>query len=45
MSLCGYQGELNPQVGHEVPGAEEGAYMMQLKQLQLVQIISSAVSQ
>ena len=32
-------------VGHEVPGAEEGAQMMQLIQVQLAQIVSSAVSQ
>ena len=30
MSFKGYQEEVNPQVGHEIPGAEEGAQMMQL---------------
>ena len=40
-----YQGEMNLLVGHEIPGAEEGAQMMQLLQVQLVQAISSAVSQ
>ena len=45
MSFQGYQGEVNPQVGHEVPGEEQGAQMMQLTQVQLAQIISSAVSQ
>ena len=45
MSFRGYQGEVNPQVGHEIPGVEEGAQMMQLSQVQLPQKISSAVSQ
>ena len=45
MSFQGYQGEVNPQVGHEIPGAEEGAQKMQLTQVQLTQIVSSAVSQ
>ena len=45
-SFQGYHIEkVNPQVGHEIPGAEEGAQMMQLTQAQLVQIVSSAVSQ
>ena len=45
MPFQGYQGEVNPQVGHEISGAEEWAQMMQLTQVQLVQIVSSAVSQ
>ena len=47
MSFQGYQGEMDPQVGHEIPGAEEGAQIMQLTQVQLAQIVinSSAVSQ
>ena len=46
MSYQGYEGEVNSQVvGHEVPGEEEGAQMMQLTQAQLAQIVSSAVSQ
>ena len=45
MSSQGYQGEVNPQVGHEALGAEEEAQMMQLTQVQLAQIVSSAVSQ
>ena len=45
MSFPGYQGEVNPQVGYTIPGVEEGAQMMQLTQLQLAQIVSSAVSQ
>ena len=36
---------MNPQVGHEISGVEEGAQMMQWTQVELVQIISSAVSQ
>ena len=45
MSFQGYQGDMNSQVGHEISGAEEGAQMMQLIQVQLAQIVSSAVSQ
>ena len=45
MSVQGYQGEVNPQVEHGIPGAEEGAQVMQLTQVQLAQIVSSAVSQ
>ena len=45
MPFQGYQGEVNPQVGHETSGAAEGAQMMQLTQAQLAQIVSSAVSQ
>ena len=44
-ALQGYQGEVNPQVEHEIPGEEEGTQMMQLSQVQLAQIVSSAVSQ
>ena len=46
MSFQSYQGEVNPQVGHEIAMAEEGAQMMmQLTQSQLVQIVNSSVSQ
>ena len=45
MSFQGYQEEVSLQVGHEIPGAEEGVQMMQLTQVQLAQIVSSAVSQ
>ena len=45
MSFQGYHGEVSPQVGNEIPGAEGGGQMMQLTQVQLAQIISSAVSQ
>ena len=32
-SFQGYKGEVNPQVGQGIPGAEEGAQMMQLTQV------------
>ena len=44
MPFQGYQREANPQVGHEIPGAEEGTQMM-LTQVQLAQKGSSTVSQ
>ena len=34
-----------PQVGHEIPGAEKGAQIMQATKLHLAQIVNSAVSQ
>ena len=33
MSFQGYRGEVNHQVGREIPGEEEGAQMMQLTQV------------
>ena len=45
MSFQGYRVEVNPQVGREVPGAEEGTQIMQLTQVQLAQIVNSAVNQ
>ena len=36
---------MNPQVGHTIPGAEEGGQIIQLTQAQLAQIVSGAVSQ
>ena len=45
MSFQGYQPKVNPQEGHEIPGAEKGAQMMQLTQIQLAQIVSSTMSQ
>ena len=36
---------MNPQVGHGIPGEGEGGQMMQLTQVRLAQIVSSAVSQ
>ena len=45
MPFQGYQGEVKPQLGHEIAGAEEGAHMTQLTQVQFAQIFSSTVSQ
>ena len=45
MLLQSYPGEVNPQVGHNILGAGEGAHIMQLAQLQLSQIVSNAVIQ
>ena len=45
MSFQGNQGELDSQVGHEIPGADEGAQVVQLTQIQTAQIVSNAVSQ
>ena len=36
---------MNPQIGHDIPEAEEGTQIMQLTQVQLAQLVSSAVSQ
>ena len=41
MSFQGYQGEVNPQVGHEIQGKKRGAQMMQLTQVQLAQIVGN----
>ena len=40
-----YQGEVDPHVEHEIPGTEFRAHMTQLTQIQLAQIVSSAVCQ
>ena len=45
MFFQGYQGEVDPQVGHTIPGADDGAQVMQLTQVQLARIVSSVVSQ
>ena len=48
MSAQGTQGEENPLlvgVGHEIPGAEDGAQVIRLTQVQIAQIVSNAVSQ
>ena len=45
MSFQGNQGEIDPQVGHEIPGADDGAQVVQLTQMQIAQIVSNAVSQ
>ena len=47
MSFQGNQGEVDPLVGvgHEIPGADDGAQVVQLTQKQIAQIVSNAVSQ
>ena len=47
MPFQGNQGEVDPLVGvgHEIPGAGDGAQVVQLTQLQISQIVSNAVSQ
>ena len=47
MSAQGTQGEVNPLVGvgHELPGANDGAHVIQLTQVEIAQIVSNAVSQ
>ena len=47
MSAQGTQGEVDPLVGvgHEIPGANDGAQVIQLTQVEIAQIISNAVSQ
>ena len=39
------QGEVDPQVGHENPGADDGAQVVQSTQMKIAQIVSNAVSQ
>ena len=47
MSFQGNQGEVNPLVGvgHGVPGADDGAQVVQLTQIQIAQIVTNALSQ
>ena len=45
MSFQGNQGEVDLQVGHEVPGADDGAQVVQSTQMKIAQIVSNAVSQ
>ena len=47
MSFQGTQGEVDPLggVGHEIPGADNGAQVVQLTRTQIAQIVSNAVSQ
>ena len=45
MSFQGNQGELDAQVGPEIPGADDGAQVVQMTQMQIAQIVSNAVSQ
>ena len=46
MSFQGNQGEVDPlvRVGHDIPGADDGAQVVQLTQIQIAQIVSNAVS-
>ena len=45
MSFQGNQGEVDSLVGHAIPGADDGAQVVQLAQIQIAQIVSNAVSQ
>ena len=47
MFFQGNQGEVDPLVGvgHEIPGADDGAQEIQMTQTQIAQIVSNAVSQ
>ena len=45
MSFQGNQGEVDPQVGHDIPEADDGAQVVNLTQIQIAQIVSNAVSQ
>ena len=45
MSFQGNQREVDSLVGHEILGADDGAQMAQLTQIQVAQIVSNAVSQ
>ena len=45
MSFQGYQGKVDPHVGDKNTGPDDGTEMMQLTQVQLAPIVSSAVSQ
>ena len=47
MSFQGNQGEVDPLVepGHVIPGADDGAQVVHLTQIQIAQIVSNVVSQ
>ena len=45
MSFQGNQGEVDSLVGHEIPGADDGAQVEQLTQIQIAHTVSNAVSQ
>ena len=45
MFFQGNQGEVDSQVGHEIPGADDGAQVVQLTQIQIALIVSNAVSE
>ena len=44
-AFSGSPGNEPPKLGHAIPGAEEGGQLMQLAQVQLAQVVSSAVRQ
>ena len=45
MSLQSNQGEVDSLVGHEILGADDGAQVVHLTQIQIAQIVSNAISQ
>ena len=45
MFFQGNQREVDSLVGHEIPGADDGAQVVQLTQIQNAQIVSNTVSQ
>ena len=45
MSFQGNQGEVDSLVGYKTPGADDGAQVVQLTLIQIVQIVSNEVSQ
>ena len=45
MSFQGNQREVDAQVGHEIPGADDGTQVVQLTQIEIAQIVSNAISQ
>ena len=45
MSFQRNQGDVDSLVGHEIPGADDGAQMVHLTQIQIAQIVSNAISQ
>ena len=45
MSFQGNQGEVDPQVGHVIPGEDDDAQVVQLTPVQIAQIGNNAMSQ
>ena len=45
MSFRGYQGKVDPQVGHENSGTDVETQLIQLTQVQVAHTVSFAVSQ
>ena len=45
MSFQGNQGDVDSLAGHKIPGADDGAQVVQLTQIQIAPIVSNAVSQ